>query len=140
MAIKGPTATVVRAWFLTLAEMSCLGAVPYKGFDWDMLEPAIEVCTSVVIVVCIVHTIGHDAIAFPMKTKRNELVFRVDFWRNRHYKTIPAFEHCLCSVHVLDMQGEDDLAVPVWAGECDAAVNLALAGTVDPDFADDGRT
>ena len=75
-----------------------------------------------------------------MKTKRNELVFRADFWRNRHCKTIPAFEHCLCSVHVLDMQGEDDLAVPVWAGECDAAVNLALAGTVDPDFADDGRT
>ena len=69
-----------------------------------------------------------------MKTKRHELVSRADFWRNRHSK-----KDCLGSVHVLDMQGEDDLAVPAWAGECDAAMNLALASTADPDF-DDGRT
>ena len=43
LVMKGPTATAVRAWFLTLAEMSRMGAVPCEGFDWAMLEPQIQV-------------------------------------------------------------------------------------------------
>ena len=43
MMIKGPTATVVRAWFMTLAEMSRMEVVPVVGFDWAMFEPAIQV-------------------------------------------------------------------------------------------------
>ena len=43
MMIKGPTATVVRAWFMTLAMMSRDAADKIEGFDWDMIEPAIQV-------------------------------------------------------------------------------------------------
>ena len=43
LMMKGPTATVVRAWFMMLAEMSKMSAVPVDGFDWAMFEPAIQV-------------------------------------------------------------------------------------------------
>lgn len=76
-----------------------------------------------------------------MKTNDTNWYLGLNFGCNRHSKTIPASKDCLGSVHLLDTQGEDDLAVPAWAGECDAAVNLSLTSTADPDFdAGDGRT